>query len=77
MKFQTKITLSIIPLVLLGIFVLGTWSIKKAKESIHQSTFLYMNTIMDAYVPDIERNHAYPVDPQKNFCYDEATHATE
>lgn len=57
MKFQTKITLSIIPLVLLGIFVLGFWSIKKAKENIHQSTFLYMNTILDAYVPDIERNH--------------------
>jgi hypothetical protein len=22
-------------------------------------------------------NHAYPVDPQKDFCYDEATYATE
>jgi len=57
MKFQTKFIFRIIPLVLLGIFVLGTWSNKKAKESIHQSSFLYMNTIMDSYVPIIERNH--------------------
>lgn len=53
MKLQTKITLSIIPLVVLSISFLGMWSLKKAEESIHQSTFLYMNTVMDAYLSDI------------------------
>ncbi len=57
MKLQSKIACSIIPLVLSSIFLLGTWSIKKAGESIHKSTFLYMNTVIDAYMPDIEKNH--------------------
>ncbi|MEE4363294.1 MAG: HAMP domain-containing protein [Desulfotignum sp.] len=57
MKLQSKIAYSIIPLVLSSIFLLGSWSIKKAGESIHKSTFLYMNTVIDAYMPDIEKNH--------------------
>ncbi len=57
MKLQSKIAYSIIPLVLLSIFLLGTWSIKKAGESIHKSTFLYMDTVIDAYLPNIEKNH--------------------
>ncbi len=58
MKLQTKIALGVIPLVLASIFLLGFWSIEKAGENVHRSTFLYMNTIIDSYVSDIEKlNH--------------------
>jgi methyl-accepting chemotaxis protein len=55
MRLQTKITFCIIPMVLLSIFVLGMWSIKKANDSLHKSIFLYMNTIMDSYLSDINK----------------------
>jgi hypothetical protein len=55
MKLQTKIALSIIPLVLISIFVLGLWSIKKAEESVHKSASLYMNTIIDSYLSDVNK----------------------
>ena len=55
MKLQTKITLSIIPLILISIFVLGIWSIKKAEEGVHKSTLLYMNTIIDSYLSDVNK----------------------
>jgi PAS domain S-box-containing protein len=55
MKLQTKIALSIIPLVLSGIFMLGIWSIEKARENIHKANFLYMNTIIDSYLIDINK----------------------
>ncbi len=55
MKLQTKIALSVIPLILVSIFILGFWSIKKAEKNVHSSTFLYMNTIVDSYVSDIEK----------------------
>lgn len=55
MRLQTKITLSIIPLVLSGIIILGMWSIKKAEEGVHRSTFLYMNTVIDSYLSDIDK----------------------
>jgi HAMP domain-containing protein len=57
MKLQTKIALGIIPLVLCSIFVLGLWSMKKTGDNLHQSAFLYMDTIIDAYMQDIVRHH--------------------
>jgi HAMP domain-containing protein len=57
MKLQTKITLGIIPLVLCSIFALGLWSMKKTGANIHQSAFLYMDTIIDSYMQDIVRHH--------------------
>ncbi|MCP3939854.1 MAG: hypothetical protein GY710_00005 [Desulfobacteraceae bacterium] len=57
MKLQTKITFSIIPLVLLGIFLLGAWSVDKARENIHKSNLLYMNTIINSYLIDINKVH--------------------
>ncbi len=55
MKLQTKITLSIIPLVLISIFVLGMWSIKKTEKSVHKSAALYMNTIIDSYLSEVNK----------------------
>ncbi|EMS79941.1 HAMP domain-containing protein [Desulfotignum phosphitoxidans] len=57
MKLQTKITIGIIPLVLCSLFVLGLWSMKKTGENLHQSAFLYMDTIIDSYMQDIDRHH--------------------
>ena len=57
MKLQTKIALGIIPLVLCSIVVLGLWSLKKTGDNIHQSAFLYMDTIIDSYMQDIVRHH--------------------
>lgn len=58
MKLQTKIVLFVVPLVLLSIFTLGLWSLQKAKESVHESTFLYMNTVLDGYMSKITKmNH--------------------
>lgn len=57
MKLQTKIALGIIPLVLCSIFVLGLWSMKKTGRNLHQSAFLYMDTIIDSYMQDIFRHH--------------------
>jgi methyl-accepting chemotaxis protein len=57
MKLQTKITLGIIPLVLCSIFVLGLWSMKKTGDNIHRSAFLYMDTIIDAYMQEVNRHH--------------------
>jgi PAS domain S-box-containing protein len=57
MRLQTKITLSIIPMVLSGIIVLGMWSLEKSKESIHKSNLLYMNMILDSYLADVNSLH--------------------
>ena len=57
MKLQTKVTFIIIPIIILGIFMLGMWSIKKSEESTHKSTFLYMNTIIDSYLADVNMLH--------------------
>ncbi len=57
MKLQTKIALSIIPLVLLGIFTLGIWSIDKAKESTYKANLLYMDTIVNSYLDDVNKIH--------------------
>jgi len=55
MKLQTKITLMIISLLLSGMFILGMWSIKKAEEGVHKSIFLYMNTVIDFYLSDVDK----------------------
>ncbi len=55
MKLQVKIALSIIPLVLLGIFTLGAWSIENSKKSIHKASFLYMDTIINSYMVDVNK----------------------
>ncbi len=57
MKLQTKIALCITPLVISGIFVLGVWSLKKAEEISHKSAFLYLNTIIDSYLADVNKLH--------------------
>jgi methyl-accepting chemotaxis protein len=57
MRLQTKIALGIIPLVVSAIVILGLWSVKKAGDNIHQSAFLYMDTIIDAFHQDIARHH--------------------
>ncbi len=58
MKLQTKISLCMVPLVLLSVFTLGLWSFQKAKESVHKSTFLYMNTVLEGYMSKIAKlNH--------------------
>jgi len=57
MKLQTKIALGIIPLVVSAIVILGLWSVKKTGHNIHQSAFLYMDTVINAYLQDIVRHH--------------------
>ena len=55
MKLQTKIALCMVPLVLLSISTLGLWSFQKAKQSVHKSTFLYMNTVLEGYMSKIAK----------------------
>ena len=50
MKIQTKIGLGLLPLVLLSIIVLGSWSIRIITSGIEKSAFQHMNTILDSYV---------------------------
>jgi PAS domain S-box-containing protein len=52
MRLQTKIALSILPLVIGSIFLLGLWTIHRAEEGIHESTFRYMETILNVYISD-------------------------
>jgi len=51
-KIQTKIGLSLLPLVLLSIIVLGYWSIRITASGIEKSAFQHMNTILDSYVDE-------------------------
>jgi methyl-accepting chemotaxis protein len=57
MRLQTKIAIGVIPLVVSAIVILGLWSIKKTGDNIHQSAFLYMDTIIDSYMQDIVQHH--------------------
>ncbi len=52
MRLQTKIALSILPLVIGSIFALGFWTVHRAEEGIHESTFRYMETILEVYIAD-------------------------
>ena len=52
MKIQTKIGLGLLPLVLLSITVLGSWSIRITTNGIEKSAFQHMNTLLDSYVDD-------------------------
>ena len=52
MKLQTKIGLVILPLVIGSILFLGWWSIKTASDGIHNSTYQYMDTVLNAYIAD-------------------------
>ncbi|HAX18178.1 MAG TPA: hypothetical protein DCY00_06250 [Actinobacteria bacterium] len=55
MKLQAKITIIIIPLILLGTVFLGFWSLREAEKSIYDSNILYMNTFLDSYISDLEK----------------------
>ncbi|PCK07659.1 MAG: hypothetical protein COA42_13195 [Alteromonadaceae bacterium] len=46
MKFQTKIILTILPIVLLAITGLGGWSYFEARSSVYQYTYQYMSLIL-------------------------------
>ena len=52
MKIQTKICLIILPLIIGSILILGWWSIKTASDSIQNSTYQYIDTILNAYISD-------------------------
>ena len=52
MKLQTKICLIILPLIIGSILILGWWSIKTASDSIQNSTYQYIDTVLDAYISD-------------------------
>ena len=52
MKIQTKIGLSLFPLVLLSIIILGAWSVHITSTGIDKSALQHMNTILDYYVDD-------------------------
>ncbi len=52
MRLQTKIALAILPLVIGSIFALGFWTVHQAEEGIHESTFRYMETILEVYIAD-------------------------
>ena len=52
MKLQTKISLTILPLVVGSILSLGWWSIKTASDGIYNSTYQYMDTVLNAYISD-------------------------
>lgn len=52
MKIQTKIGLSILPLVLFSIIVLGYWAIRMTKNGIEKSALRHMHTVLDSYVDD-------------------------
>jgi len=52
MKLQTKVGLTILPLVVGSILSLGWWSIKTASDGIYNSTYQYMDTVLNAYISD-------------------------
>lgn len=52
MKIQTKICLIILPLIIGSILILGWWSIKTASDSIQNSTYQYIDTVLNAYISD-------------------------
>ena len=52
MKLQTKISLTILPLIIGSILYLGWWSIKTASDGIYNSTYQYMTTVLNSYISD-------------------------
>jgi len=52
MKLQTKICLIILPLIIGSILIMGWWSIKTASDSIQNSTYQYIDTVLNAYISD-------------------------
>jgi hypothetical protein len=82
MKIQTKIGLSILPLVLLSIIVLGYWAIGMTKNGIEKSALRHMNTVLDSYVDD-KVSELYHIllknmlDKEKSFVKDYQQRAAE
>ncbi len=52
MRLQTKVTAAVLPLVIGSIFALGFWVTHRAEQGIHESTFRYIETILDLYIDD-------------------------
>jgi len=52
MRLQTKIAMFVLPLVIGSIFALGFWTVHRAEEGIHESTFRYMETMLEVYIAD-------------------------
>lgn len=52
MKLQTKVGLSILPVVLLAIVILDLWVIRVMTEGIETSTLRHMEVVLNAYVTD-------------------------
>ncbi len=50
MRLQTKLILTILPLILITITGLGLWSFDAARKSIYDSEFRYLRVVLDEYI---------------------------
>ena len=48
MRLQFKIFLIIIPFVSLPLFLLGLWSFNEARKGTYQSTYRYLNIVLES-----------------------------
>lgn len=63
MRLQTKFAVSILPVVLISIVVLGVWAIHVTTDDIERSTFRYMKLVLDTYITDkVNELHSILVD---------------
>ena len=57
MNLQFKILFILIPFMLLSLLSLGMWSFNEAREATYQSTYRYMDIVLDSYTNEHVRQN--------------------